>query len=344
MKKSNRILLLGILVSILYILLCIYIHNRGVDKTDTVIKESIKDDISIESVQGVLDSKGIDTNSTKNKSSLDYKIDNGVITIAGNMPILDDDDTLKQTMMRFCSEDYCDRTIIFSADKEMPSWKNLAKDIIEFFYEDNLTNAYFSADEYNNISVGGELLTQKSKEKINQIIKSSGITNIVDNTHLKVVELVDTATPVIGEVKDKNITVDENITIENSNISNSDDDIDVAQEKIVELLANKKINFYRNRARITRKSRKVLNEIIAIVKDIPDIKIEVKGYTDASGKRAINKWISQERAKSVKNYLGSHGITPRDIKAIGFGEDDLLYPDKPYSPLNRRVEIEIKRK
>jgi len=340
MKKSNRILLYGILVSILYILLCIYIHTNRESRLDTVSKPKSNNTPSIESIQRDLDSKDTqEINSTENKSSLDYKIDNGVITIAGNMPILDDDDTLKQTMMRFCTEEYCDRTIVFSANKEMPSWKNLAREIIELFYEENLTDAYFSADEYDNITIGGELLTQKSKDRIAQIIKSNGVSGVVDNTHLKVIELVENRADTTQ--KDKNITVDNNITIENDN---SDDDIDIAQNKIIELLATKKINFYRNRARITKSGLKVLNEVIEIIKDVPDIKIEVKGYTDASGKRAINRWISKERAKSVKNYLGSHGINPRDIEAVGFGEDDLLYPDKPYSPLNRRVEIEIKRK
>jgi OOP family OmpA-OmpF porin len=70
----------------------------------------------------------------------------------------------------------------------------------------------------------------------------------------------------------------------------------------------------------------------------------VKGYTDASGDEKINLWISQERAKSVKRYLGKHGIPLKNITAKGFGESELLYGDKPYSELNRRVEIEIRRR
>ncbi len=138
----------------------------------------------------------------------------------------------------------------------------------------------------------------------------------------------------------KNITTD----IEQNNNIKIENDIEIAQNKIEEILKEKKINFYRNRAKLTPQSKRTLKEIIAIIKDIPNIKIDVRGYTDASGRKSVNKWISEARAKSVKLYLGSHGINPDIIEYKGLGEEDLLYKDKPYSHLNRRVEIEIKRR
>jgi len=335
MKKSNRILLFGLFIAILYIVLCIYIQkNRIIAKSATVITSNNE-------VQEVVLEPKVDTNnSMKNKSTLEYKIENGIITIDGNMPILDKDDTLKKAMMRFCGEEYCDRNILFSVDREKPFWKNIAKEFIDLFYEENLTNASFLADKFGNISIGGELLTRKSKDRITQIIKLNSSTKIIDNTHLKVLPLPKES-PQISEVKiDVNKSIDKNITIADTNI----DIVDIAQNKISELLATKKINFVRNRAKITRRGIHTLKEVIAIIKDVPDIKIIVKGYTDAGGKRAINRWISEVRAKRVKEYLGNHGINPKDIEAKGFGEDNLLYEEKPYSPLNRRVEIEIKRK
>jgi len=337
MKKSNKILLFGLLIGILYIVLCIYIQKDKISaklSPVTAITTNNK-------VQEIALEPKVDTNnSTKNKPTLEYKIENGVITIAGNMPILDDNDKLKKTMMRFCGEEYCDRTILFSSDREKPLWKNIAQEFIDLFYEENLTNAYFVANKLGNISIGGELLTKRAKDRIVQIINSNKNTKITDNTHLKVLHLPK-ETPKISVVKvDNNKSIDKNITVADTTI----DAIDIAQNRISELLTTKKINFVRNRAKLTNKSIHTLKEVIAILKDVPNIKIIVKGYTDAGGKRAINRWISEVRAKRVKNYLGSHGINPIDIEAKGFGEDDLLYEDKPYSPLNRRVEIEIKRK
>ncbi|MCK4441692.1 MAG: OmpA family protein [Sulfurovaceae bacterium] len=336
MKKSNKILLYGLLVSILYIVFCIYIHK---DSMIVKLKTMSEDKVQNVSLEGSVDGNS-DININRNKSKLDYKIDNGVITIAGNMPILDDNDSLKKTMLRFCGEEYCDRTIIFSEDIAEPSWKNLAKEFIDLFYEENLTNASFLADEFGNIFVGGELLTNRAKDKINAIIKSNNGVHITDNTHLKVLTLPKETSTISEVTTDINNSIDKNIVVGDSNI----DAVDIAQNRIIELLETKKINFVRNHARITRRGIQTLKEVISIIKDIPNIKIIVKGYTDAGGKRSINKWISQERAKSVKKYLGTHGINPKDIEAKGFGEDDLLYEDKPFSPLNRRVEIEIKRR
>jgi len=327
MKKSNKILLFGLLIGILYIVLCVYIQKNKINAKLSPVT-AITTNNKVQEV--VLEPKVDTNNSTKNRSTLEYKIENGIITIAGNMPILDDNDSLKKTMMRFCGEEYCDRTILFSSDREKPLWKNLAQKFIDLFYEENLTNAYFVADKFSNISIGGELLTKRAKDRITQIIKSNNNSKIIDNTHLKVLSLPK-ETPKISEVKvDVNKSIDKNITIADTVI----DIVDIAQNKISELLTTKKINFVRNRAKLTRRSIHTLKEVIAIIKDVPNIKIIVKGYTDAGGKRAINRWISKERAKRVKNYLGSHGINPIDIEAKGFGEDDLLYEDKPYSPLN----------
>jgi len=337
MKKSKKILLFGLLIGILYVVLCVYIQKdklRG--KLFPVITTT-----SNKKVKEVLSTPNVDThnNSTKNKSTLEYKIENGVITIAGNMPILYDNDKLKKTMMRFCGEEYCDRTIVFSADREKPIWKDTAQKFIDLFYEENLTNAYFIADKFGNISIGGELLTKRAKDRIVKIIKSNKGTKIVDNTHLKVL-LLPKDTPKIVET-DNSKSIAKNTTVAKDSFINS---IDMAQNRIFKLLSTKRINFVRNRAKLTRKSINILKEVIAILKDVPDINIIVKGYTDAGGKRSINKWISEVRAKRVKEYLGSHGINPNNIEAQGFGEDNLLDEQNPYSPLNRRVEIEIKRR
>ena len=347
MKKSNKILLYGLLISILYIITCVYTHINKPKSITTTKKEVPKLSIKSVDTNSKKNKNNIknDINDTKHQSTLEYKIKDGKVTIAGNMAILDDEDALKISMMKFCKRGNCDRTILFSADKKMPSWKNLAKEIIDIFYEENITSALFSADKYGNITISGELLTQKSKDKITQIIKQNGIHNLKNNTHLAVLKLKDETIPKNNNTKnsiaiENNITIEKRITIEDNN----SDVFDIAQNQITELLATQKITFYRNHARIKNSGIKVLNKIIKIIKDIPNVKIEVRGYTDAGGKRSINKWISFQRAKSVKNYLSNHGINSKDIEAKGLGEDDLLDENAPYSPLNRRVEIEIKRK
>lgn len=120
--------------------------------------------------------------------------------------------------------------------------------------------------------------------------------------------------------------------------------IEDMQTLISNIVKSERIHFYKNRSKLTNKSKKTLDKVVEILKGSSNVEIIVKGYTDASGRRKMNRWVSSERAKSVKRYLVNQGITAESIEVKGFGENGLLYPKRPYSSLNRRVEIEIKRR
>ena len=71
--------------------------------------------------------------------------------------------------------------------------------------------------------------------------------------------------------------------------------------------------------------------------------IDVNGHTDSTGSLAHNKGLSERRAASVANYLGSRGVDQRRISTLGFG------PSQPVASnatpegraQNRRVEVLI---
>jgi outer membrane protein OmpA-like peptidoglycan-associated protein len=119
-------------------------------------------------------------------------------------------------------------------------------------------------------------------------------------------------------------------------------DIESIQNEISQTLLENKISFYRGSRHIKKDSKKTLDEIAQILKEL-DVYIIVKGYTDASGSATMNKALSLKRAEAVKRYLQSKGVNPDNIQAVGFGEEDLIDRTNPYSPINRRVEIEIRR-
>ena len=329
MKKSTKILVSGILLSILLISFCLYMEKiKSIDKQNSAVDNSIKEqEISIKSVLAR------DNKKLERQSILEYKIEKGVISIDGKMPRLKESEPLKKSMMQMCGVIHCDKSIVYSSDIEKPKWINFAKEVIDLFYDENLSSARFFVDRSSKITINGEFLSQISKDRLNTLLKKYKQYE-VNCTDIKVLN---------SNIVVKQKSVEVKPVEENSSIDKRDE-IEVAQEEIIEILKSKKINFIRNRARITKQGIDTLNDIILILKRVPDAKIEVRGYTDASGKRAINKWISEERAKSVKNYLGSAGINPVNIEAEGFGEEGLLYEDKPYSRLNRRVEIGIKRR
>jgi outer membrane protein OmpA-like peptidoglycan-associated protein len=119
--------------------------------------------------------------------------------------------------------------------------------------------------------------------------------------------------------------------------------LETIQDKISSLLEEKKIRFKKNSGKLSREGQEVLDELIALLSNQKNFRIEVQGHTDAGGKRKVNQWISQTRANRVKKYLVRKGLSSKKIKAKGFGETRLLFVNKPYSQKNRRVEIYIKR-
>jgi outer membrane protein OmpA-like peptidoglycan-associated protein len=66
----------------------------------------------------------------------------------------------------------------------------------------------------------------------------------------------------------------------------------------------------------------------------------VIGNTDATGSREHNLKLSQARADAIRDALiRPFGIDPGRLQAVGLGEEDLLYPDRPTDPKNRRVQL-----
>jgi len=115
------------------------------------------------------------------------------------------------------------------------------------------------------------------------------------------------------------------------------------QTQIDQILQTHKITFYRGSRHLTKNSKKSLDKIANLLKELPtNTKIIIKGYTDASGSASKNRILSYKRAVAVKRYLEQRGINPNKIEAIGYGEENFIDKTNPYNPINRRVEIEIK--
>ncbi|MEE9344475.1 MAG: OmpA family protein [Methylococcales bacterium] len=66
----------------------------------------------------------------------------------------------------------------------------------------------------------------------------------------------------------------------------------------------------------------------------------IEGHTDSKGDATYNWELSLRRAGAVKRYLiENHQIGLERTKVVGKGETELVYPEKPEAPGNRRVVI-----
>ena len=71
-------------------------------------------------------------------------------------------------------------------------------------------------------------------------------------------------------------------------------------------------------------SEAVLDSILVFFKDNKDLTIEIGSHTDSRGDDKYNNKLSQERAKSVVDYLVSKGIEEDRLVAVGYGKTRLV--------------------
>ena len=116
--------------------------------------------------------------------------------------------------------------------------------------------------------------------------------------------------------------------------------VDKAETKVVEqdIKESAKVTFpviyfTFNSIAINPDEESKLNEILHILKENPNMKVTVTGWSDTKGSVAVNKRISHQRAEAVKIWLAKNGIEANRITAIGNGSDDTQDADKA-----RRVE------
>jgi outer membrane protein OmpA-like peptidoglycan-associated protein len=88
---------------------------------------------------------------------------------------------------------------------------------------------------------------------------------------------------------------------------------------------------------------KTLETIAQAVRQQPEQKIVIEGFTDSTGPAELNRRLSEQRAQAVKSALVARGVEAQRIEARGYGPS---YPvasnDTPVGrQLNRRVQVVI---
>lgn len=86
-----------------------------------------------------------------------------------------------------------------------------------------------------------------------------------------------------------------------------------------------------------------LNSVAIVLRKFNRTLIDINGHTDSTGSLQHNQDLSQRRALSVADYLGSQGIDQRRVSAVGFGPSQPVASNATEAgrAQNRRVEIQI---
>jgi OOP family OmpA-OmpF porin len=86
-----------------------------------------------------------------------------------------------------------------------------------------------------------------------------------------------------------------------------------------------------------------LDRVVKLLNENPTIEIEMSAHTDSRGSDEYNFKLSDNRAKSVMEYIISKGISPTRITSQGYGETKPVATNDTDDgrQLNRRVEFKI---
>ena len=107
----------------------------------------------------------------------------------------------------------------------------------------------------------------------------------------------------------------------------------------VVLLEN--VLFETNKAVLLQESYESLNQLAKQLQANKSVQIEIRGHTDNVGKETKNQTLSEQRAKTVLDYLVSQGIEAKRFSYHGFGSSQPIASNETEEgrTKNRRVEF-----
>lgn len=143
-----------------------------------------------------------------------------------------------------------------------------------------------------------------------------------------------------------NYTGATNITVPNAAAVNAGEvnDASLCQGLFDRLKGDTRVNFASGKAEIRgAESFDLLNTLASAANQCKSFRIQIEGHTDSEGAEDYNKWLSEQRANTVRAYLADNGVELSRLTAIGFGETNpIASNDTPEGmAANRRINFVV---
>lgn len=117
-------------------------------------------------------------------------------------------------------------------------------------------------------------------------------------------------------------------------------DIDLKKIEVGKAIVLRNIFYDFDKATLRSESTAELERLIGLMNENPTLKIELSSHTDSRGNDAYNQKLSEDRAKSVVDYLIMKGISSSRLVAKGYGENRLLITDDEIAKMKTQTERE----
>jgi len=103
------------------------------------------------------------------------------------------------------------------------------------------------------------------------------------------------------------------------------------------------INFDFNQSNVRESVRNRFSRVIQILKEMPEIHVQIVGYTDDVGSAQYNLILSVRRAEAVRDYISARGVDAARLSTAGRGESQPLVSNSTPEgrAVNRRVEFVV---
>lgn len=110
-----------------------------------------------------------------------------------------------------------------------------------------------------------------------------------------------------------------------------------------QLLRLYNIYFAQGDYQILDESQQEISELVMLLNQYPDMKIQLEGHTDRLGGRRANMELSENRVLEIKKYLVNQGIHHKRVRTAAFGGSKPISSEnnEESRQMNRRVEIRI---
>jgi outer membrane protein OmpA-like peptidoglycan-associated protein/tetratricopeptide (TPR) repeat protein len=101
--------------------------------------------------------------------------------------------------------------------------------------------------------------------------------------------------------------------------------------------------FETNKYNLKDESKVELNKLVDFLVKNPTLKIELSGHTDNIGDKKLNQVLSENRARSVSEYLSANGIAKERLTYKGYGDTKPVVANDSdeHRQMNRRTEFKV---
>ncbi len=120
-------------------------------------------------------------------------------------------------------------------------------------------------------------------------------------------------------------------------------DIELMKIEVGSKVVLKNIFFDSGKSTLRPESEPELANLLKFMTEIPTLKIEISGHTDNVGSAAVNKKLSEARAKAVVDYMIAKGVATDRMTYKGYGFDQPVATNDTAEgkQQNRRTEFKV---